>query len=324
VEGGSRPTPRSSTLVVVVEPSERSWRDVAAAQAGLLTRTQLRAVGVDRWAVAHRVGTERWQRLSSVVIATTTGACTREQRMWLGVLHAGEGALVGGLSAAECAGLRNWHRDEVTVLVPYRHHLPEPVDGVEFVRTRRDLGPMRRRLSGLPCSRIEPAILLFAAADDSERTAQGVLAAAVQQRLTTPDLLLSWVDRLSPLRRAPLLRRALDDMAGGAQSLAEIDVRRMCRRHRLAPPQRQARRRDADGRWRFTDCEWRLADGRTLVLEVDGAFHMSVESWEDDLARQRSLSSVGRLVVRCTARELRDESERVARDLVALGVPRAA
>ena len=89
-------------------------------------------------------------------------------------------------------------------------------------------------------------------------------------------------------------------------------------------PDRQVKRKDADGRSRFTDCEWRLADGRILVLEVDGSFHMEVEHWEDDLARQRALAASDRIIVRCTSRELRDDAGRVARDLVNLGVPRAA
>lgn len=70
--------------------------------------------------------------------------------------------------------------------------------------------------------------------------------------------------------------------------------------------------------------EWQLPDGRTLVLEVDGGFHMEAEHWEDDLARQRALAATDRIIVRCTPRELRDEPERVARDLLALGVPVAA
>ncbi|MGN6722270.1 MAG: hypothetical protein ACTHJM_06630 [Marmoricola sp.] len=73
---------------------------------------------------------------------------------------------------------------------------------------------------------------------------------------------------------------------------------------------------------RFTDCEWTLGDGRTLVLEVDGSFHMEVEHWEDDLVRQRRLTSPDRLTVHCTTRELRDSPELVARDLLNLGVPR--
>lgn len=60
------------------------------------------------------------------------------------------------------------------------------------------------------------------------------------------------------------------------------------------------------------------------MLEVDGSFHMQAEHWEDDVARQRGLTAPDRLVVRCTARELRDRPESVARDLLNLGVPIAA
>jgi very-short-patch-repair endonuclease len=274
--------------------------------------------------VAHQVRSERWQLLTPTVIATFTGELTAEQRRWLGVLHAGPGALVGGLSAAAEAGLCRWERETVTILVPYAHDVPAPLTGLDFVRTRRDLGEMLATGSAPPRARLEPAVLLFAAADRSERTAQGVLAAVVQQQLTTPDLLEEWLDRLRPLRRAALFRRQLAEIRGGAQSLAELDVRRLCREHRLSRPARQVKRRDAEGRLRFTDCEWELPGGRVLVLEVDGAFHMDVENWEDDLARQRALSATGRVIVRCTARELRDERPRLAADLLRLGVPRAA
>ena len=299
----------------------RRWRELAAAQAGLITRSQLRELGVDRWAVAHRIQTERWQALSPIVVGTTTGPLSREQTCWLGVLHAGRGAMLGALTAAEAAGLKNWHRDTISVLVPYENDVPTRLAGVDFARTRRAFDDLLQPGTALPRCRLEPAILLFGAADRSTRTAQGVLAAAVQQRLTRPADLLSWIDRLRPLRKAPLLRTALHDMAGGAQSLAEIDIKRLCTSHRLRSPERQVKRRDADGRLRFTDCEWRLPDGRTLVLEVDGAFHMDVEQWEDDIARQRALTSPDRVIIRCTAREVRDEGARLARDLRALGVP---
>lgn len=296
------------------------WRSVADAQGGLITRAQLAETGMARWSVAHRIASERWQLLSPTVIATTTGELSEEQRIWHAILHAGDGAMAGGLTAATLAGLKNWRRDKITVLVPYRRGRPSPLPDARFVRVRRPL----RAVGSPPRCRIEPAILLFAAADRSERTAQGVLAAAVQQQLTSPENLLEWLDRLAPLRRTATLRRAIEDIEGGAQSLAEMDVRRMCRAFGLANPMRQVKRRDADGRIRYTDCEWRLPDGRTLVLEVDGGFHMEAEHWEDDLARQRALAATDRIIVRCTSRELRDEPEKVARDLMALGVPAAA
>jgi hypothetical protein len=219
----------------------------------------------------------------------------------------------------EWRGLRNWHRDEITVLVDDELSF-EPLPGVRFFRTRRPLDGLRDRFSELPMCRIEPAALLFAAYARSPRTAEGLLAAVVRQRLTSPDRLLAELATMRPLRRAQRFRLMLDEVQGGATSLAELDIGRMCRRFGLPPPLRQVRRRDASGRVRFTDCEWLLPDGTLLVLEVDGGFHMDVEHWEDDIARQRALSRPGRIVVRCTAREARDVPEVVVRDLVALGL----
>jgi hypothetical protein len=302
---------------------QERWRRVAQAQAGLITRAQLRACGVDRWAVRRRVATERWVARTPTVIGTTTGEATRDQLMWLGVLHGGTGAIIGDLTAAEVAGLCNWHRDDITVLVPHGADVGDGHPGVVYARTRRPLRELRRSAAGLPVCRLEPAVLRFASTQRAPRVAEGVLAASVQQQLTSPDRLLEWIDRMSPLRGADRFRQALAEIAGGAQSAAEIDVRRMCRAAGLALPLRQCRRRDSSGRLRFTDCEWRFADGRVLVLEVDGGFHMDAEHWEDDIARQRALTAPGRIVVRCTARELRDEPDRVAQDLRLLGVPAA-
>lgn len=272
----------------------------------------------------HKVTSERWSAVSPTLVATTTGELTREQLMWAGVLHTDAPALVGDLTAAEALGLQNWHRDDVTIVVPRGTTIGDPIAGVRFVETRRDLPTMRSTLKGLPLMRLEPAILHFAAYQGSTRTAEGAIAAVVQQRLSTPAALLRWVERMAPLRWGHRFRRALRDLDAGAQSVAEIDVRRMCRKFQLALPHRQVKRRDTSGRIRFTDCEWRLAGGSRLVLEVDGAFHMAVEHWEDDLARQRALTATDRVVVRCTSRELRDTPHHVARDLRALGVPRAA
>ncbi len=58
------------------------------------------------------------------------------------------------------------------------------------------------------------------------------------------------------------------------------------------------------------------------MLEVDGSFHLEVLQWEADLKRARSITTRTRMVVRCSAYELRHEAADVARDLVALGVPR--
>jgi len=297
------------------------WRALAGDQCGLLARRQLVSLGHPAHFVDDQLDAERWQLVSDVVLCTTTGVLSREQLMWAGVLHAGPNSAIGGLTALERRGLTGWHRDDITVLLAKSHNL-EPLAGVRFVETRRPVG--LNATGGPPTWRTEPAALLFAAYTPNLRTALGLLAAVVQQRLTTADRLLLEIDRMQPLRRAKRFKRMLGQVAGGAQSLAEAQVERMCVDHGLPLPARQTRRPDASGHVRYTDAEWRLPDGRTAILEVDGGFHMEVAHWEDDIARERDLVTTGAVVLRCTDRELTDDAGRIAASLRAVGVGRSS
>lgn len=298
------------------------WRQLAQWQCGLLSRRQLNAAGVDRFKVRNQVRARRWMTVGPMVVATFTGELTWEQRAWAGRLHAGPSSLLAGLTSAQLQGLRGWERPLIEVMVPALATVSD-LEGVRFIRTRRDLKALRGQGIRDHLVQLEPAILLRAGSGMPARAAGGVLAAAVQQRLTSADRLIQWLERLHPLPRATLLRGTLLDIRGGAESMAEIDLGRICRRAGLAAPDRQRRRKDREGRWRWTDAEWDLPDGQTLVLEVDGAFHMDVQHWSADLKRQRKISTARRTVVRATAFELRLEPQSVVDDLRALGVPKA-
>jgi hypothetical protein len=283
----------------------------------MVARRQLIGLGYSDHYADAQIEAERWQLVSDVVICTTTGTPTREQLMWAGTLHAGPNSAIGGLTALERRGLKNWQRDDITVLLAKSHNL-EPLDGVRFVETRR---PVLLNATGdLRTWRAEPAALLVAGYSKSSRTALGLLAAVVQQGLTTADRLLTEIDRMKPLRWAKRFKDALGDIAGGSHSLAELRVVRLCKAHGLPVPDRQTKRLDASGRIRYTDAEWRLANGKIVILEVDGGFHMEVAHWEDDIVRERDLVATGAVVLRCTYRELDDESHRVAASLRAVGV----
>ncbi len=287
----------------------------------MVARRQLLALGLDADRVRNQVAAGRWVPRSPRVVSTTTGDLTWQQRCWLGALHAGPRSLVGGLTAAEVWGLERWTRPQVTVLVDDELSF-EPVPGISFFRSRRPFQLLASPRAGLPLVRFEPAVLLFAAYEAQPRAGHGVLAASVQQRLTTAARLEEWIDLLHPLRRARSFRRSLVDIGSGAHSAAELTVRRMCRRHRLALPARQTPRVDRAGRRRWTDCEWDLPGGDVLILEIDGSFHLEVEQWSADIRRARRLTSRHRIVVRCTTYELHHEDHEVAADLIALGVPR--
>jgi hypothetical protein len=101
-------------------------------------------------------------------------------------------------------------------------------------------------------------VLLTAERDASIRRAIGLLAASVQEGLTEVDRLAVGIKEIRKLRHGKQFGWALGDIAGGAQSFAEIDIVRLCREAGLQPPNRQTRRRDKDGRWRYLDLEWVL------------------------------------------------------------------
>ena len=286
----------------------------------MLSRRQLRGLGVSESELRHHVSMERWAHRSSGVVSTTTGPLSPDQRLWLGVLHAGPSAMVGGLSAAALHGLQRWPRQEITILVanPMSY---EPLPGFRFFRTRRTFG-LLVGAGELPVARVEPAVLMFASEEPHLRTALGAVTASVQQRLTTVEQLRDWVGHLAPLRRARHLRALLDDVAGGAHSLAEVDLRKACRDHGVQPPRSQRARFDRGGRKRYTDAEWTLANGAVVVLEVDGAFHDDAQQGTLDRRRNRRLTSTTRIVVQCSAWEIRHEPWEVMADLIALGVPR--
>ena len=288
-------------------------------QAGLVARRQLTAHGIGWGAVQANIDARRWVARTPRVISTVTGTLTEEQRRWLAVLHAGPRSMLGGLTGAAVHGLTGWERDEVTVLVDDELSF-EPVDGVRFFRCRRNFDLLLAPTTGVPRCRLEPSVLLWAGYAAQPRAAHGVLAAVVQQRLTTAERLVTWVDALRPLRRAKPFKRTLGDIAGGAESGAELDVRRMCRRTGIRQPDRQRFRIDRGGARRWTDCEWDLANGTTLVLEVDGSLHWEATQWAADLKRARRITTPTRVVVRATAYEVRHEPDEVALDLIALGL----
>ncbi len=187
---------------------DATWQALARAQQFLLARRQLPEFGIDANKVRNQCAAGRWAVRSSTVISTVTGPLTWLQRCWLGVLHAGPGSFVGGLTVAAMHGLERWDREDVTILVGHRRVL-EPLAGIRFVRTRRPLSLWRSPTTAVPACRLEPAVLLTAGYDLSRRAAQGLLAAVVQQRLTTADQLLTWLRRMTPIHRAPLFREVL-------------------------------------------------------------------------------------------------------------------
>jgi hypothetical protein len=259
-----------------------SLRDIAWQQDDVITRAQLRDLGYDREAVRWQVAARRWQALGPRVVVLHNGPLTPRQQRWRAVLSQHHAALAG-LTATADYGLSGFGDETVHILVAHGTRVAS-MPGVRVHVSRRfgeeDIAPGRL----LPTVRVERALVDAASWTHAPRKACGLLAAGVQQRLTTASRLRTELRSATKARHHALLTLVLGDIEGGADSFAEIDFGRLARRAGLPPPRRQAFRLDRAGRRRWLD-----ADFGSFSAEVDGAVHLRPLRYWDDMERQNDL-----------------------------------
>lgn len=296
----------------------------ARSQNGVLHRDQCRAMGLHRSYIRNQLDAERWIAWGDKVILLQNSPPSRRQLMWIAVLDASPIAALCSHTSLELAGFRPLAKEakQIHLLIP-RGSKVTGFPGVVVHESRR-LGDERWRDDrGLPRTENPRSVIDAAAWQPWPRFACLMLAAAVQQRLCTPPELEHALSYVGRVRHKAYLRMALADIACGAHSLGELDIAAVCRKYGLIPPNRQVRRRDQQGRWRYLDCEWDLPSGETVVLEVDGGHHMDVAHWQEDIRRERGIVISRRWVLRATALEVRLEPVVIVADLKAMGVPAA-
>lgn len=248
----------------------------------------------------------RWRRFGNVIVLHND-ALTKGDRDAVALLNAGPGALVTSFTATELFGLQGWTRPETAVLVPGGRHVIR-VPGVPVrVHFVADWSAVRS-VPGRRVHRAAPALALAAASTSNPRSACGLLAAGVQQRLASAAQLHEAVTVATRMRHRAVALGALRDIAQGADALSEIDFVRLCRRAGLPEPSRQAVRVEPDGRRRYLDVEWQLPGGRRVVAEIDGALHLAAQRWWSDQLRQNELVISGDAVLRFPSVVLRCEA----------------
>jgi hypothetical protein len=276
-----------------------------------ITRSQLAGLGVRHEHVSHHLRALRWRSLSGTVLVTHRGPLSRSAQRWAAVLGAPRGSVLGAWSALELHGLSGWHREPIHLVV-VRGATPDRHRWLVVHESRRLRDDHVVTVDGLPVHTVARAAVDAAAWQRSWRTAAGLMAAVVQQGLCTTDELWAMLDEVGHVRHRRTMRLALADVAGGADSLAEIDFARLCREAGLPEPSRQVVRRDSRGRRRFLDVEWSVGEGRRVVVEVDGIGHMERDRWYDDLLRDAEIGSeAGTVRVRLPAMAARREPQRV-------------
>lgn len=257
------------------------------------------------------------------VLLMQNSAPTRSQLMLIAVLDVGYPAALASHTSLELAGFKSFANEADEIHLIIRHGARcHPFSGVRVHESRRVRPEFHVEYAGLPCTDVARSAIDAAAWQPWSRFATALVAAVVQQRLCTAEELDHAMQYVRRVRHKAHLREAIRDIRGGSQALSEIDLIRVCRRFGIQEPDRQVKRFDSHGRLRYLDAEWELSDGRRVVLEVDGAHHLNVESWQIDMRRERGLVVRGAHVLRATAIEMRVEPALVVADLCAIGVPR--
>jgi hypothetical protein len=282
-----------------------------AATDQVASRGELLQLGCTQSQIRARIAAGRWRRVGRAIV-THNGPLSAKQRWRVALLNCGPRAVLTAFTALEALGLSGWERGTVHVLAPAGVARPQ-LDRLRLHRTARvdpdDVLPVRR------CHKAAQAAVVAASTFRAARPAVGLLAATVQQRIATASELRSALDHASRTRHRAALLAGVGDIEMGAHALSEIDFARLCRRSGLPQPNRQAVRIEANGRRRFLDAEWRLADGRCVAAEVDGAVHLAPRTWFDDQLRQNEVTLSGTLVLRYPSVVLREEPQLVVAQL---------
>jgi hypothetical protein len=288
---------------------------------GVARRDELAQAAVTYHEMECQVAASRWRRLNEAVFALHNGPLTRQQQELAVWLSAPWPAALCAQTGAARLGLRGIEHEVVHLLVP-RGGRVLPTPGI-----RRVIHESRRfDAADVPCRRrpavvsIERAIVDAAVWSPVPRDGARYVAGAVQQRLTTAELLLDELDRAGKVRNRQFLRRLLADLLGGAQALSEVEFLRFCARHGLPRPELNVRC-DATGRRRYLDAVFPLRGGGVVRAEIDGGIHLTLAQRWKDTARDNDYALLGASTLRFPSAAIyADDPEAVRQIRAALGI----
>jgi len=291
----------------------------AARQGGVISRAQLRALGITRDEVVAHIRARRRRPLHTQSVATHTGPLSQEGRHWAAVLEAGDRGCLDGSSSLIAGGLQHFAESQTRVSVP-RGVLVRRADGVLIRQTRR-FDEADREPLGIPRTRNHVACVRAGLWAASDRQATLLLTMTVQQGLTPPERLAGQLLRVRKDRRRLLLASVVTDLLHGVRSLGEREFALMCRERGLPEPSRQVVRKGRDGRYYLDVCweEW------GVVVEIDGIQHAWATDVVSDALRHNAVTLRDAIVLRLPLVGLRVATDeffaQIVEALVARGCP---
>jgi very-short-patch-repair endonuclease len=286
--------------------------DLAGRQYGVLSRAQLKDLGLGPDAIKHRIRAGGLHVLHRGVYAVGHTVLDAHGRWLAAVLACGPGAALSHASAAALWELRVIESARIHVTVP-RAGGRGALKAIAVHRTRRPIESTIHR--GIPVT--TPMRTL---ADLADTATNRVLERAVEQAEVLRLLDVRAIHALAeahPGRRGPARLRALMrgyEPAAFTRSDLEDAFLALCRRHHLPRPavNRRVQGMEVDFSW----------PAHRLVAEVDGfRYHGTRAAFERDRVRDATLTAAGWRVVRFTDRQVRRAAAATAQLLEALLPP---
>lgn len=271
---------------------------IAAAQHGLISRSQARACGLGDSTLDRHVRTRGLRRVQPGVFALAGAAGGAAPRAKAVELAVGPPVLVTSWSALHLYGLVRAAPSSVHVLLPHGRrppHLPRVVAH----RTSVWDDDRAAKAAGVAVSSPARSIVVVAA-EAAVPVVRGLVIDARQRRLLRLDDLQACVARLGRAKGTAVLRRVLGELdVERPDSVFEQMVRRRLREDGLAAPAPAPWPvRLRDGRMLHVDIAWPAV---RVGLECDGfGSHAERSALATDALRHNGLADVGWQVRRVT------------------------
>jgi hypothetical protein len=278
--------------------------ELVPAQAGVVARRQLLAVGVTDVEIERRLRRNEWGRLHPGVYVEHNGPPTWEQQAWGAVLYQWPAALADE-SALLAFGVRGYEPRPgapIRICVDRSRAVRRRV-GIH-VRQLAHWGDLCLLQLSPPRQRLEHALLGVASGRPKLEGSVAVLADAVQAGRTTTTRLQVALRERPRLRNRAILLDVVGDVREGARSVLEYRYLAKVERPHGLPVAVRQRSVALDARLVYRDVDHRDFG---VVIELDGRLaHRPENSWSD-LERDIATFIAGELVLRLGWQHVLDE-----------------
>lgn len=274
---------------------------LAERQYGVVTRTQLAALGLGEDAIDARLGRGRLHRLHRGVYAVGHPVVPSEGRWLAAVLRVGQGAVLSHGSAAELWRIRRGAvRGRIDVSAPRPTRSPPGIRR-RYLQLARGEATVRRRV---PVTTLARTLLDIASETSPEGLEGAIREAEYLHRFRLgdlEDLLARHPGRRGTRTVETCLSRLGRGPRGRARSKLETRFAALLSRTDLPQPRLNVPL-ELSGRKIEADCLWRQ---HRLIVELDGGeAHRTRVAFETDRERDRRLQAAGWRVIRVTWRQL--------------------